>query len=698
MTTPENIGQCPWVGPLPCEEWDGIRFNGRNKELTEIFPKVRTQPLTVISADTGAGKTSLIGAGLIPALRLGRDRDPNTIGFTLCVRKWGSIISKSGSSSFLKDPARVMIDTIGNSLNDLCEAASKHRRNLLGIDRLLIDLENLSTVQSTTGGSESEDIDIENLKIYVSNLRDAVKGGKLIIIVDQAEEFMGSGLYTSPLHRHTGALDVLETLAQMKDVRLVISLREEYLGKLRLLEQRLYPLAPCIYHLNPLTWGGSREAIYSTANGDTDVEIEYLEINRVLEWVSFPHHVSGNQRDLLPIDMLSVQAFLLDLYNRENIIDKEKRLHPSSYKRLKINKDYLDKYEENLLNEEPRLNEQESHKAIVPMLRWIDSAFDKLDAENGNLIRRIASNMGTVLSTPKGFKSHITRGDLIYHAIRKDLPMSAKLEMKINDVRRILASGEKLKNPPFPPLAVEMSDAGFKAIEYLIDGNILKSYGSDEHGNPIYSLQHDGYGPALTEWCEDPRRRENDVLTSRVGVYGFQIRRYTDIQNTNLKEVIWEGCDIRGISSNNVTFENCKFTGSYFEDCVFNNCEFKDCKFDGTVFIGGKFKDVKFSNSAARGLVVKGMEWQNVVLHDCDLTSAVTQSITLDGNLRIEACTVLYAQIYRFKTKVTGNAPDITATGCNLHGALFEDYNERDSTHFCNCSNVTIYTTQAPKK
>lgn len=695
MTTSEHNRQCPWVGPVPCEEWHAARFFGRAKEIREIFPKIKTQNLTVISSDSGAGKTSLINAGLVPALRLSRARNPHgIIGFTLCVRDWGVATQKPGASSKSISAAQVMTDAIKYSLEKLVKDTKEHANSLFGVDVLNSDLVEISKIsQSSTNGLTGEMSEIGNMKKYLEQLRDSVENGKLIIIVDQAEEFMGSGIQVGSKYRHIGALDVLEAISQMNHVRLVISLREEYLGKLRPLEGRLYPLAPRVYHLNPFNWKGARETLHQLTKKDTEVEIDDEVINRLFFILSFPEVEDPSQHDLLPIDMLSVQALLYDLYKRGSSSST-----PSG--RLKIDIDYINKYISDLKEEEPQLIEKSQdgtdaekkekviHSLLLvgPMLRWIDSAFDKVDPEKQNLVKRVVANMGTVLSTPSGFKSHISRGDLIYHAIKKDLPMNENNPKNVHN--ELMRNPEGLINSNFKAETVELATAGGKAIDCLVYRSILKSYGKDKHGSTIYSLQHDGYAPALTEWCEDPRRRENDCLTPRIGVYGVLIQRKKTLENVNLDEVRWEGCAVHNITVTNVIFTKCKFTGSFFKGCTFTDCTFDDCELDGAVILGCKFFGVKFLHCRARGLVAKSllddktkeikleMLWQKVQFKDCNLSSSVFENIFLEESLRFEDCIALYAQLYKFgiSNAAIGEVAKITVKGCYLHGSFFSDF------------------------
>ncbi len=72
--TPIVDDEHPWLGLVAyTEETQGF-FYGRNAEISEIFTRVRENPLTILFGQSGLGKTSLLGAGLIPKLRAERYR------------------------------------------------------------------------------------------------------------------------------------------------------------------------------------------------------------------------------------------------------------------------------------------------------------------------------------------------------------------------------------------------------------------------------------------------------------------------------------------------------------------------------------------------------------------------------------------------------------------------------------------------
>lgn len=58
----------PYVGPRPFERRHSDRFFGRDRETSEILSLVIAHPVLLLYAQSGAGKTSLINAGLLPLL------------------------------------------------------------------------------------------------------------------------------------------------------------------------------------------------------------------------------------------------------------------------------------------------------------------------------------------------------------------------------------------------------------------------------------------------------------------------------------------------------------------------------------------------------------------------------------------------------------------------------------------------------
>src|ERR1043166_8151964 len=66
------------IGLRPYSEEDASRFFGREKEIDRLCSLVSRNKVTFLVGSSGIGKTSLIHAGLIPALRL-RQPQLNTL-------------------------------------------------------------------------------------------------------------------------------------------------------------------------------------------------------------------------------------------------------------------------------------------------------------------------------------------------------------------------------------------------------------------------------------------------------------------------------------------------------------------------------------------------------------------------------------------------------------------------------------------
>ena len=58
----------PYLGPRPYEQKDRDLFFGRDREIYDLKSLVTAYPVVLLYAQSGAGKTSLLNAGLIPAL------------------------------------------------------------------------------------------------------------------------------------------------------------------------------------------------------------------------------------------------------------------------------------------------------------------------------------------------------------------------------------------------------------------------------------------------------------------------------------------------------------------------------------------------------------------------------------------------------------------------------------------------------
>ncbi len=66
---PATPPPCPYPGMLPFRERDAARFFGRDAEVAEMVERLRLHRFLAVIGPSGTGKSSLVVAGLIPALR-----------------------------------------------------------------------------------------------------------------------------------------------------------------------------------------------------------------------------------------------------------------------------------------------------------------------------------------------------------------------------------------------------------------------------------------------------------------------------------------------------------------------------------------------------------------------------------------------------------------------------------------------------
>jgi hypothetical protein len=88
-------GKSPFRGLQAFDVEDSVLFFGREAEIQELLDKLRVNSFLAVVGDSGSGKSSLIRAGLIPALNRGRFHDGK--GW---VESWRVAIVRPGEDPF----------------------------------------------------------------------------------------------------------------------------------------------------------------------------------------------------------------------------------------------------------------------------------------------------------------------------------------------------------------------------------------------------------------------------------------------------------------------------------------------------------------------------------------------------------------------------------------------------------------------
>ena len=195
------------------EEADEPKFAGRDRDITEVISRVTSSRTFVLFGRSGLGKTSLLKAGIFPRLR---------------------------ERGFLP----VYVRTLTAPLPDLIAALSEEAGKV-----------GLVPLQSLENKTLSE-----QARLWADAL---TASDPLVIVFDQFEEFFIR--FRERLHDEARAAFVAAVAAMVDDlkleIRVVFSLREDYLAELDTFGRQLPGLLDKRYRLATLSAFGAREAI-----------------------------------------------------------------------------------------------------------------------------------------------------------------------------------------------------------------------------------------------------------------------------------------------------------------------------------------------------------------------------------------------------------------------------------------------------
>ena len=232
----EGSGRSRYPGTRPFSDSadDCARFFGRTEEGEQLYLRVLSVPLLVQFGRSGLGKTSLLQAALFPRLR----QKPflpvmvrlNVLNDTLALAAAHSIQQSCKAEGLELTQGRT------DGLWELLSTTTVWRDDLLLTPVLVFDqFEEVFTLRDAT---------------FRADL--AAELGALV-----------SGIV--PERLYAGRRGVSEQFAARPDVKIVISLREDYLGAL----QEFSAAIPSLFHerlrLEPLTEDAAREAIIGPA-------------------------------------------------------------------------------------------------------------------------------------------------------------------------------------------------------------------------------------------------------------------------------------------------------------------------------------------------------------------------------------------------------------------------------------------------
>lgn len=192
---------CPWAGPRPIQADDpGYFLVGREDDTNRFGQAVDQNKLVVLEGESGVGKTSLLQRALVPRLE--------KMGFVVAVcRDWKDDPNLTGDDGTLFLARRV------------------HEALAQGSDPTLAD-------RHAADDSLFETIEEEF-------------GPRFVIVLDQFEELMRVSE-----HRSNQIINRVLDINKFLQTKVVVSLRSEYVHRLRRLDQGARPYSYTYYHLD----------------------------------------------------------------------------------------------------------------------------------------------------------------------------------------------------------------------------------------------------------------------------------------------------------------------------------------------------------------------------------------------------------------------------------------------------------------
>jgi hypothetical protein len=721
----------PWPGPKPYEIWDGGYFFGREMEVAEIRRMVLRERLTILSAESGAGKTSLLRAGLVYNLMRDRGRAvehelASPAKPVLILSDWAGGKGQDVNSLFLNSLERALsrFKETAIELTKVINLPAFQESQKQTFERLIQNILSDHAALSAQPAPVEEELTFFN---QVTSLC-SVFGG-VIFIFDQFEEVLRAGSRIK-----NEALEIIKEIYRFEPrARLLISLRREYHTELHTLETYVGGLYTRTYFLLPMRAKTVREAIRNSAKAagigvadevvDQIIQMLVEARQQAVETDETIESVEDYESDL---DLLTLQSILKELFDTAH--EKQKDL-------MQIDRELFDLY----------INGRSLSEVVGEALeRWIKRSLlrpsDKfatlvsaeiLDLDSKKLhgiIRRIATRMAPFLSSG-GYKVPAEENDLLFQALRLDLSrLRPGLESNPGDWKII-----GMEPPQFDRNFLGLADTYDKSTETNISGlarekkwspattadhllglffetlyrlkgdNVIKSVRVGK--GQVWELVHDRLGKPLSNWAETQRDTWDDCVNSLTSCKGIDISVGHEFTTEfSLSNLNWRGCVItprEEIVFENIEFINSDLSGTYFSNCIFRGGKFDYCDLSGVIFLNCHFecgpdgKPFRFINNFADGLTIFSPESEedsrfksemgHVTFEKCLLNHLRIARVCLTGDLDIKDETGLYLSEFIKLTPEDGKRPRLSfGEDCSINYCTWDKQTQRIIDFYAN--------------
>ncbi len=234
----------PFPGLAAFQTADADRFYGRSHDVANLVAHIRNQPLLTMVGQSGAGKSSLVRAGVIPALERAGEG-------------WHTLIIRPG-----RDPLAALVAV----LDELQEQGELVTRTMQLKPEDSVEGESRHQPADSSSPHSTRDARIEHLRRepgwFGSQLRAWARHNRLrlLVFVDQFEE-----IYTLADAGGDAAacLKCLDGVADdaSSPLRVILSIRSDFLDRLMEAGHVMGALSHSLVFINPMTRAGLREAL-----------------------------------------------------------------------------------------------------------------------------------------------------------------------------------------------------------------------------------------------------------------------------------------------------------------------------------------------------------------------------------------------------------------------------------------------------
>lgn len=458
---------CPFRGVHPFTKEDNTFFAGRESEIQQVISKLYSSKLTIFYGESGCGKTSLIRAGLIPAMET-----PDHRVAVVLFRDWQS-------ADFEETLRRGVLKSLLLVINRLRAASMEfseyHEDGSPAFEEDLAELEEWfckalvpePSASILTSEQLYREVPLDRFLIECC----AVFEGRIFFIFDQFEEY----LYYHPDGSTGSSFDTALARA-INDPEVpasfMFSLRDDGLGKLDRLRPRIPSLLTNVFRLEHLSIDGANAAMTIPLQ-------KYLDL-------------TGIEVQIEP----ALQAKLINQVREDRIGFEDVYLPPREIEPLAANLRYRALFLQIILT---RLWEKDISPGKNGTIRL--ETFEGYSAP------------GSKRQSEETEARYIVRtyfDDLLSGLSEDDQDLAAEV------LRFLVRSGGQKKAATAKRLATD-TGAHESKIEILLEN--LSSQKLDSHGHPrnllrkvgssnppMYEFVHDVMGLALGDWCD--RKRE----------------------------------------------------------------------------------------------------------------------------------------------------------------------------------------------